>query len=130
VLNAALAFGLDGTLYSTGATFDANGFVAGQLHTINPETGEVLTTVGSFGTHVGGLAVRPTDGVIFASGNQGGGIYTLSLSGEQQLIGMTTVGAPGDIAFAPIPEPGSASFFVLAAGVLASFRVVRQNRLR
>jgi hypothetical protein len=128
VLNASLAFGLDGTLYSTGATFDVNGFVAGQLHTINPATGEVLTTVGSFGTHVGGLAVRPTDGVIFASGNQGGGIYTFSLSGEQQLIGFTTAGAPGDIAFAPIPEPSSASFFVLAAGVLASFRLVGRKR--
>jgi hypothetical protein len=95
VLNAALAFGLDGTLYSTGATFDANGFVAGQLHTINPTTGEVLTTVGSFGTHVGGLAVRPTDGVIFASGDQRGGIYTLSLSGEQQLIGFINAGRAG-----------------------------------
>jgi hypothetical protein len=130
VLNAALAFGLDGTLYSTGATFDANGFVAGQLHTINPATGEVLTTVGSFGTHVGGLAVRPTDGVIFASGDQRGGIYTLSLSGDQQLIGFTSAGAPGDIAFAPIPEPSSASFFVLAAGVLASFRWVSRKRLQ
>jgi hypothetical protein len=123
VLNAALAFGLDGTLYSTGATFDANGFVAGQLHTIDPATGAVLTTVGSFATHVGGLAVRPTDGVIFASGDQRGGIYTLSLSGEQQLIGFTTAGAPGDIAFAPIPEPSSVSFFLLAAGVLAALRL-------
>jgi hypothetical protein len=120
VLNASLAFGLDGTLYSTGATFDATGaFAAGQLHTINPATGEVLSTVGSFGTHVGGLAVRPTDGVIFASGNQGGGIYTLSLSGQQQLIGFTGAGAPGDIAFAPIPEPASAGFLVLGTGILA-----------
>ena len=130
VLNAALAFGVDGTLYSTGATFDANGFVAGQLHTIDPATGEVLTTVGSFATHVGGLAVRPTDGILFASGNQGGGIYTLSLSGDQQLIGFTNAGAPGDIAFAPIPEPGSASLFVLAAGVLASIRLVNRRRLQ
>jgi hypothetical protein len=129
VLNASLAFGLDGTLYSTAATFDANGaFVAGQLHTINPTTGQVVTTVGSFGTHVGGLAVRPTDGVIFASGNQGGGIYTLSLSGEQQLIGFTNTGAPGDIAFAPIPEPASAGLVVVAAGMLAVLRLRSPKR--
>ena len=104
VIGATIAFGPDGTLYQTSAVFDDMGFVAGYLNTLDPDTGAVLTTSDPFTqAHVGGLAVRPTDGVIFASGGDAGDIYTLSPSGTQTLVGFTSVGGVGDLAFTPLP---------------------------
>jgi len=104
VIGATLAFGPDGTLYQTEAVFDSTGFVAGYLDTLDPDTGAVLTTSNPFTlAHVGGLAVRPTDGLIFASGGAGGDIYTLSPTGAQTLVGLTGTGGTGDLAFTPLP---------------------------
>jgi hypothetical protein len=105
VIGATLAFGPDGTLYQTSAVFSAAGvFLAGYLNTLDPDTGAVLTTSNPFTLdHVGGLAVRPTDGAIFASGGDEGGIYTLSRTGTQKLVGFTSVGGVGDLAFTPLP---------------------------
>jgi hypothetical protein len=104
VIGTTLAFGLDGTLYQNSAIFDDAGFVAGYLNTLNPDTGAVLTTSDPYTqAHVGGLAVRPTDGVIFASGGDQGDIYTLSPTGTQTFVGFTSVGGVGDLAFTPLP---------------------------
>jgi len=104
VIGATIAFGPDGTLYQTSAIFDDVGFVAGYLNTLDPETGAVLTTSDPFTTeHVGGLAVRPTDGIIFASGGDAGRLWTLSPSGTQTFLGLTNVGGVGDLAFTPLP---------------------------
>jgi hypothetical protein len=104
VIGATLAFGPDGTLYQTSAVFDDVGFVAGYLNTLDPDTGAVLTTSDPFTQrHVGGLAVRPTDGVIFASGGDEGSIYTLSPTGTQTFVGLTSAGGVGDLAFTPLP---------------------------
>jgi sugar lactone lactonase YvrE len=104
VIGATLAFGPDGTLYQTSAVFDEVGFVAGYLNTLDPDTGAVLTTSDPFTQrHVGGLAVRPTDGVIFASGGDEGSIYTLSPTGTQTFVGLTSAGGVGDLAFTPLP---------------------------
>jgi hypothetical protein len=104
VIGATIAFGPDGTLYQTSAIFDDAGFVAGFLNTLDPNTGAVLTTSDPFTTeHVGGLAVRPTDGVIFASGGDAGRLWTLSPSGTQTFLGLTNVGGVGDLAFTPLP---------------------------
>jgi hypothetical protein len=104
VIGATIAFGSDGTLYQTSAIFDDVGFVAGYLNTLDPNTGAVLTTSDPFTTeHVGGLAVRPTDGVIFASGGDAGRLWTLSPSGTQTFLGLTSVGGVGDLAFTPLP---------------------------
>jgi hypothetical protein len=104
VIGATLAFGPDGTLYQTSAVFDADGFVAGYLNTLDPDTAAVLTTSDPFTQeHVGGLAVRPTDGVIFASGGDEGSIWTLSPTGTQTLVGLTGVGGVGDLTFTPLP---------------------------
>ena len=104
VIGATIAFGPDGTLYQTSAIFDDVGFVAGYLNTLDPETGAVLTTSDPFTTeHVGGLAVRPTDGIIFASGGDAGRLWTLSPSGTQTFLGLTSVGGVGDLAFTPLP---------------------------
>jgi hypothetical protein len=104
VIGTTLAFGLDGTLYQNSAIFDDAGFVAGYLNTLDPDTGAVLTTSDPYTqAHVGGLAVRPTDGVIFASGGDQGDIYTLSPTGTQTFVGFTNVGGVGDLAFTPLP---------------------------
>lgn len=104
ILGATIAFGPDGTLYQTSADFDNDGvFIRGFLNTLDPDTAEVLTTSDPFTTaHVGGLAVRPTDGVIFASGGFPSDIYTLSHDGEQTFIGLTGFGGVGDLAFTPL----------------------------
>jgi hypothetical protein len=104
VIGTTLAFGPDGTLYQNSAIFDDVGFVAGYLNTLDPNTGAVLTTSDPYTqAHVGGLAVRPTDGVIFASGGDQGDIYTLSPTGTQTFVGFTKVGGTGDLAFTPLP---------------------------
>jgi hypothetical protein len=104
VIGTTLAFGPDGTLYQNSAIFDDAGFVAGYLNTLDPDTGAVLTTSDPYTqAHVGGLAVRPTDGVIFASGGDEGDIYTLSPTGTQTFVGFTKVGGVGDLAFTPLP---------------------------
>ena len=48
VIGATLAFGPDGTPYQTSAIFDDDGFVAGYLNTLDPDTGAVLTTSDPF----------------------------------------------------------------------------------
>ena len=101
----ALAFGPDGTLYGEAAIFDETGeiFLEGSLITIDPATGETLTSAGSFTIHLGGMAVRPTDGVIFASGGFPSDIYTVSPDGDLTFLGFTGFGGVGDIAFTPLP---------------------------
>jgi len=101
----ALAFGPDGTLYGELAVFDATGenFLQGFLITIDPATAATLTSAGPFGTHLGGMAVRPTDGVIFASGGFPSDIYTVSPQGVLTFLGVTSFGGVGDIAFTPLP---------------------------
>ena len=105
VIGATLAFGPDGTLYQTSAEFDASGaFVRGFLHTLDPATAAILSTAGPFTeAHIGGLAVRPTDGVIFSSGGMAGDIYILSPAGDLTLLGYTGLGGVGDMAFTPLP---------------------------
>ena len=104
VIGATIAFGPDGTLYQTSAIFDQNGFVAGFLDTLDPNDGHILTTSAAFTlSHVGGLAVNPKNGVIFASGGSNNNIYTLSPTGTQTFVGSTVVGGPGDLAFTPLP---------------------------
>ena len=105
VTGASIAFGPDGTFYQTSAEFtEAGDFIRGFLNTLDPETAEVLTTSDPFTTaHVGGLAVRPTDGQVFASGGFQSDIYQLSLDGDETFVGLTGFGGVGDIAFTPLP---------------------------
>jgi hypothetical protein len=124
VIGASLAFGPDGTLYMSSAEFDVPGvFSRGFLNTIDPTDAHVITTSGPFTlAHVGGLAVRPTDGTVFASGNMGGGVYTIALDGTMTQVGSSDAGAPGDLAFAPVPEGNSGALVLLGAAVIAAGR--------
>jgi hypothetical protein len=137
VIGVALAFGPNGVLYMTSATFDAQGQTGSFLHTVNPTNGGINTTdpiapmpSGNL-LHVGGLAVRP-DGLLLAAAreanvNRRGDIYTLTTSGAATFVGSTGVGDVGDVAFAPIPEPGA--LLLLSSG-LAGIGVVAVRRRR
>jgi hypothetical protein len=101
VTGLTLAFGPDGTLY----LISWEGFVTGFLHTLDPTTAAVLTTSAPLADIPRALAVRPTDGVIFASGN---GIYTLSTEGVLTLVGNTGwFPGLGGLAFTPVPTDKS-----------------------
>jgi hypothetical protein len=129
VTGETLAFGPDGTLYQTSSVFGAQGFLQGFLNTLNPATGAVLTTSAAFTlAHVGGLAVRPTDGAIFATGGQGGDLYRLSASGQQTFVGLSGRGGVGDIAFVVVPEPSTLA--LLGTAVLPLAGVVARKRRR
>lgn len=135
VIGVAIAFAPGGTLYMTSATFGAGGQEGSFLHTVNPSTGAVITTTaiaplpsGNL-LHVGGLAVDPSDGTLYAAGREAtvdrrGDIYTLTPTGLATFVGSTGVGEVGDLAFAEVPEP--ATIALLGAAVLA-FRVRRRD---
>jgi hypothetical protein len=137
VIGVTLAFAPDATLYMSSATFSDTGIQTGSfLSTVDPLSGAIISSVdigvlpsGNF-VHIGGLAVRPTDGVLFAAGreatvSQRGDIYTLSTTGTATRIGSTGVGEVGDLAFSPIPEP--ATFGLLSIGLLGVGAATRKK---
>jgi hypothetical protein len=137
VIGVTLAFGPNGVLYMTSATFDDQGQTGSFLHTVNPSTGAVVTTnaIASVPSgnllHVGGLAARPTDGVLFASAREAnvdrrGDVYRLTTLGTPTLLGSTGVGEVGDLAFAPIPEP--TSLLLLSSGLAVIGALGRRRR--
>ena len=138
VIGVTLAFARDGTLFMTSATFGPNGQTGSFLHTVNPDTGAVVTTVDIAETpsgnllHVGGLAVRPTDNALFASAREAntltrGDIYRLTATGAATLVGSTGVGDVGDLDFTPIPEPAS---IMLLGTAMAAMVAMRRRRVR
>ncbi len=103
-----LAFALDGTLYIVVASV-----LVPTLHTLDPVTGAVLTTMG-YGPHNGldGLVVRPGDGALIGSrGEAQGGDQLVAIdpaSGATTELGPTGSGSPSDLAYCPCPAVPSA----------------------
>ena len=144
VTGATLGFAPDGTLYMTSATFDENGVQTGIfLHTLDPNAGTILSTIpvqapnGTDLFHIGGLAVRPTDGLLFVSARAAdvvteGDVYTLTATGTLTFLGDTGIGEIGDVAFRPaaVPEPATVALLVTWLGILGAARWRRGNDRR
>jgi DNA-binding beta-propeller fold protein YncE len=136
--NGGLAFAPNGTLYFT-PCWNNNG----NIHTLNPATAAVLSTVAlaPVGVCYMGLASRPADGAIFASyddENADNNIYILNpATGARTLVGnpgnflvhdLTFVGAaPPLAAFVPVPTMSPWALIALAA-MLASLGVAAMRR--
>jgi hypothetical protein len=108
--NASLAFAPDGTLYM--ASFDVVAQTT-QLRTVDPATGQILTTVPTLDTQgaptfYSALTFRATDGVLVGgtgSGNSlvSGDIYTINPATGAQLAHLSNTGLNfvGDLDFRP-----------------------------
>jgi hypothetical protein len=140
VIGVSIAFSPTGALYMASATFSMPGTQTGSfLSTVNPANGALVTTVpvaplpsGNL-VHIGGLAVHPITGTIYASGReatvaQRGDVYTLTPTGSATLVGSTRVGELGDLAFTPIPEPATVALFGLGLAAAGAFRRRRVSR--
>ena len=88
-----IAFATNGTLYQTAPS---------ALRTLNPNTGAVLTSI-TLSTFFDGLAVRPTDGLLFAApGGSSDQVFTInSTNGATTLLGSTAAGGLSDLDFRP-----------------------------
>ena len=103
-----LAFHPDGRLFAATLTSTS----PGTLIQIDPDTGALITTIGAItdnGTpiRISDLSFQPGTGVLYgitssANNIQGGLLYTINLStAAATLIGDTTTGSGGGLAFAP-----------------------------
>ncbi len=93
-----LAFGQDGTLFMT--SYDS---VAGEsvLLRLSPTDAAPLSQV-ALPDFFDGLAVRPSDGLLFATLGGTSGIYSLDpLSGAEVEVGFSDLGQASDLAFRP-----------------------------
>ncbi len=130
---ATTLVGLTGRTDVNGLGFDLNGVLFGvgfgnaSLVTLNTSTGQA-TTVGPLGVDsVADLAVRPDDGVMFATTVSGlFGLYQVDVaSGHATLVGPTgLVNGIDGLAFSPeVPEPSGAAFALIGlAGGFAGRR--------
>jgi hypothetical protein len=117
--NGGLAFAPDGTLYFTPCWSNS-----GSLHTLNPETADILTSTvfQDSGACYMGLAVRPTDGTIFASYDENSDdnrIFTLDpVTGTRQVVGLPGNYLVHDLVFlSPVsPQEGTIGTVITITG--------------
>jgi len=128
---ASIAFAPNGTLYMSSADLDfaTDSLINISLRTLNPANGGNLSTV-SAAEFYGALAISP-EGIIYGGNGDQGQLFRINpTTGAETLVGSTGRNFVGDLAFAPIPEPGT--FALGIAGVLACLwkrRTIFQNRL-
>ncbi len=128
-----LAFAPGGTLYATSGS---------TLYTLNPNTALPLTTKATDGPCIDGLAVRPSDGLLFGTECDGNSVQRIDPStGVTTFIGPADTHAPdtADLAFQPRPAPsvnapafshrgltGLAALLLVCGALILRRRAVRQ----
>ncbi len=121
----SLAFAPNGTLYMSSADLDfaTGNLINISLRTLNPSNAANLSTV-SAAEYYGALGFSP-EGVLFAGNGDSGQLFRINtVTGAETLVGSTGRNFVGDLAFAPIPEPGTFALALVAALVLARRRIV------
>lgn len=97
------------------------------LKTLNPTNASTLSTVPTR-DFFGALGIRPTDGVIFSGNGDQHQLFTVNpITGVQTLVGDTGLNFVGDLAFTPVPEPGTV--VLLSTGCLLLFGYRRCRKL-
>jgi hypothetical protein len=121
-----LGFAPNGTLYMAGVTPTGGD----AFYTLNPLTGAVLTSI-ALSQFFDGLAVRPSDGTVFANLANVDGVFTINPgTGVTTFVGDIGNGKASDLAFLETtPEPGS--WALMGAGLVAlmAFRRRRQAQV-
>jgi outer membrane protein assembly factor BamB len=114
---ASIAFAPTGILYMSSADLDfvTDTIINMSLKTLNPANAGILSTVAT-NHFFGALGIR-SDGTIFGGTGDAAQLFTINpATGGETLIGSTGRNFVGDLAFAPVPEPGS--FLLALIGVL------------
>ncbi len=114
---ASIAFAPNGILYMSSADLDfaTDNIINMSLKTLNPANAGILSTVATQ-DFFGAFGIR-SDGTIFGGTGDQGQLFTINpVTGAETLIGSTGQNFVGDLAFAPVPEPGS--FLLALIGVL------------
>jgi len=131
--SGGLAFAPDGTLYLTGLDPSPTATTTFALHTLNIATGAIVTSVPLSDIFYDCLAIRPSDGVLFANGagpgfsGAGDQIFNLNpITGAETLVGSTNISKVSDLAFQAVPEPGTWS--LLSAGAIALMLYARRRQ--
>jgi hypothetical protein len=114
----SIAFAPNGTLYMSAADLDfaTDTTVNIALKTLNPANAATLSSI-PVNDFYGALGIRE-DSVIFAGTGDRAQLFTINpTTGNATLVGTTGTNFVGDLAFAPVPEPGAwiLSFAGLAA---------------
>ena len=126
----SIAFAPNGTLYESAADLNeaTGGHLSPRLQVLNPVTGAIVGTPVQTSAFFGALGIRPTDSAIFGGTGDEGDIFIVNpATGAQTLVGNTGLNFVGDLAFTPVPEPGT----LLLTGLgLLSIAVLRRKHKR